>query len=200
LLFSFKFSHFLNLRAYKNDHIIFNVGTSSLEARNIRFVNSNSSRFQESKLIPASWPQNIIRFSYTPGTSNISRLSFIFISFNWLNSKSHFQFPAIKMHAVIKIILDMQISKRNVISMDGKFWTLDEIFQWKKNLPLFPHFLCCHLEQISHSTTSWRGLTGAWHYIQLLSLILVMKHGTNEWHFITRICLDRTHLSLYVAH
>ena len=35
--------------------------TSSLEARNIRFVNSNLSRVQESKLIPASWPQNIIR-------------------------------------------------------------------------------------------------------------------------------------------
>ena len=35
------------------------------------------------------------------------------------------------MHAVIKSILDMQISKRNVISIDGKFWTLDEIFQWK---------------------------------------------------------------------
>jgi hypothetical protein len=42
------------------------------------------------------------------------------------------------MHAVIKSILDMQISKRNVISIDGKFWTLDEIFQWKKNLPIFP--------------------------------------------------------------
>ena len=41
LLFSFKFSHFLNLRACK-------------EARNIRLVNSNLSRVQESKLIPAS--------------------------------------------------------------------------------------------------------------------------------------------------
>jgi hypothetical protein len=30
----------------------------------------------------------------------------------------------------------MQISKCNVISVNsgyGKFWTLDEIFQWKKN-------------------------------------------------------------------
>jgi len=35
------------------------------------------------------------------------------------------------MHAVIKIISDMQISKCNVISGYGKFWTLDEIFQWK---------------------------------------------------------------------
>jgi hypothetical protein len=74
---------------------------------------------------------------------------------------------------VIKIILDtcMQISKCNDISGYGKFWTLDEMFQWKKNLPIFPHFLCCHLEQISHSTASWQGLTGAWHHIQLSSLI-----------------------------
>jgi hypothetical protein len=36
------------------------MGTSSLEVRNKRFVNSNLSRVQESKLIPASWPQNII--------------------------------------------------------------------------------------------------------------------------------------------
>jgi hypothetical protein len=27
----------------------------------------------------------------------------------------------------------MQISKCNVISGYGKFWTLDEIFQWKKS-------------------------------------------------------------------
>ena len=33
------------------------------------------------------------------------------------------------MHAVIQIILDMQISKCNVISGYGKFWTLDEIFE-----------------------------------------------------------------------
>jgi hypothetical protein len=50
VLFSFKFTHFLNLRACKNYHIIINVGTSSLEDRNIRFVNSNLSRVQESKL------------------------------------------------------------------------------------------------------------------------------------------------------
>jgi hypothetical protein len=54
LLFSFKFSHFLNLRACKNDNFLFIMGTSSLEARNIRFVNSNLSRVQESKLFPAS--------------------------------------------------------------------------------------------------------------------------------------------------
>jgi hypothetical protein len=33
---------------------LFIMGTLSLEARNIRFVNSNLSRVQESKLIPAS--------------------------------------------------------------------------------------------------------------------------------------------------
>ena len=54
LLFSFKFSHFLNLRACKNNIFLFNMGTSSLEARNIRFVNSNVYRVQESKLIPTS--------------------------------------------------------------------------------------------------------------------------------------------------
>jgi len=54
--------HFLNLRACKNDIFLFIMGTSSLEARNIRFVNSKLSRVQESKLIPASWPQNIIRW------------------------------------------------------------------------------------------------------------------------------------------
>jgi hypothetical protein len=54
LLFSFKFSHFLNLRACKNENFLFIMGTSSLEARNIRFVNSNLSRVQESKLFPAS--------------------------------------------------------------------------------------------------------------------------------------------------
>ena len=35
-------------------HFLFIMGTSILEARNIRFVNSNLSRVQESKLIPAS--------------------------------------------------------------------------------------------------------------------------------------------------
>jgi hypothetical protein len=54
LLFSLKFSHFFNLRACKNDNFLFIMGTSSLEARNIRFVNSNLSTVQESKLIPAS--------------------------------------------------------------------------------------------------------------------------------------------------
>ena len=44
----------LNLRACKNDFFFFIMGTSSLEARNIRFVNSNLSRVEGSKLIPAS--------------------------------------------------------------------------------------------------------------------------------------------------
>ena len=65
-----------------NKRLVWHIQKLMVLARNIRFVNSNLSRVQESKLIPASWPQNIIHFSYTPGTSNISRLSFIFISFN----------------------------------------------------------------------------------------------------------------------
>ena len=71
-------------------------------------------------------------FAYTPGTSNISQLSFIFISFNLAYFKVSFSFLTINIHAVIKLIfyidhiknadnwvstiLDMQISKCNVIS------------------------------------------------------------------------------------
>jgi hypothetical protein len=50
LMFSFKFSHFLNLRACKNDNFLFIMETSRLEARNIWFVSSNLSRVQESGL------------------------------------------------------------------------------------------------------------------------------------------------------
>ena len=50
LLFSFKFSHFFNLRACKNDN--FFIYNRNLEFR--RFVNSNLSRVHESKSIPAS--------------------------------------------------------------------------------------------------------------------------------------------------
>ena len=38
-------------RSCKNDHIIFNVGTPSLEARNIRLVNIITYIIEESKLI-----------------------------------------------------------------------------------------------------------------------------------------------------
>ena len=38
-------------RSYKNDHIIFNVGTPSLETRNIRLVNIITYVIEESKLI-----------------------------------------------------------------------------------------------------------------------------------------------------
>ena len=38
-------------RSCKNDHIIFNVGTPSLEARNIRIVNIITNIIEESKLI-----------------------------------------------------------------------------------------------------------------------------------------------------
>ena len=37
-------------RSYKNDHIIFNVGTPSLEAINIRLVNIITSIIEESKI------------------------------------------------------------------------------------------------------------------------------------------------------
>ena len=40
----------LTSRSCKNDHIIFNVGTPSLEARNIRLVNLIQGRIQEFKL------------------------------------------------------------------------------------------------------------------------------------------------------
>ena len=43
----------------KNDHIIFNVGTSSLEARNIRLVNRITSINDESKLIEENMPPNV---------------------------------------------------------------------------------------------------------------------------------------------
>jgi hypothetical protein len=38
-------------RSCKNDHIIFNAGTPSLEARNIRLVNIITYIIEESKLI-----------------------------------------------------------------------------------------------------------------------------------------------------
>ena len=63
----------------------------------------------------------------------------------------------------------MQISKCNVISGYGKFWMLDEMFQWKKNK-----------YHILPPLDGSQGLTGAWHHIQLSSLILAMKHTTNE--------------------
>ena len=51
---------FLISRACKNDHIIFNVGTPSLEARNIRLVNIITYIIEESKLILENMSPNVI--------------------------------------------------------------------------------------------------------------------------------------------
>jgi hypothetical protein len=47
-------------RSCKNDHIIFNVGTPSLEARNIRLVNLITYIIEESKLISENMSPNVI--------------------------------------------------------------------------------------------------------------------------------------------
>ena len=47
-------------RSYTNDHIIFNVGTPSLEARNIRLVNKITYIIEESKLISENISPNVI--------------------------------------------------------------------------------------------------------------------------------------------
>ena len=51
---------FLISRSCKNDHIIFNVGTPSLEARNIRLVNIITCIIEESKLISENMSPNVI--------------------------------------------------------------------------------------------------------------------------------------------
>ena len=47
-------------RSCKNDHIIFNVGTPSLEAITIRLVNIITSIIEESKLISENMSPNVI--------------------------------------------------------------------------------------------------------------------------------------------
>jgi hypothetical protein len=47
-------------RSCKNDHIIFNVGTPSLEDRNIRLVNIITCIIEESKLISENMSPNVI--------------------------------------------------------------------------------------------------------------------------------------------
>ena len=47
-------------RSCKNDHIIFNVGTPSLEARNIRLVNIITYIIEESELISENMSPNVI--------------------------------------------------------------------------------------------------------------------------------------------
>ena len=67
LLSKFKYFCFVTIldmslisRSCKNDHIIFNVGTPSLEARNIRLVNIITCIIEESKLISENMSPNVI--------------------------------------------------------------------------------------------------------------------------------------------
>ena len=67
LLSKFKYFCFVTIldmslisRSCKNDHIIFNVGTPSLEARTIRLVNIITYIIGESKLISENMSPNVI--------------------------------------------------------------------------------------------------------------------------------------------
>ena len=67
LLSKFKYFGFVTIldmslisRSCKNDHIIINVGTPSLEARNIRLVNIITYIIEESKLISENMSPNVI--------------------------------------------------------------------------------------------------------------------------------------------
>ena len=51
---------YLISRSCKNDHIIFNVGTPSLEARNIRLVNIIIYIIEEFKIISQNMSPNVI--------------------------------------------------------------------------------------------------------------------------------------------
>ena len=65
-------------RSYKNDHIIFNVGTPSLEARNIRLVNIITYIIEESKLISENISPNVIHCKILCHTPPVSYISDIF--------------------------------------------------------------------------------------------------------------------------
>ena len=67
LLSKFKYVCFVTIldmslisRTCKNDHIIFNVGTPSLEARNIKLVSIITHIIEESKLISENMLPNVI--------------------------------------------------------------------------------------------------------------------------------------------
>jgi hypothetical protein len=67
LLSKFKYFCFVTIldmslisRSCKNYHIVFNVGTPSLEARNIRLVNIITYIIEESKLISENMSPNVI--------------------------------------------------------------------------------------------------------------------------------------------
>ena len=59
-LFCSDFEHVFDIAIMQNDHIIFNVGTPSLEARNIRLVNIITYIIEESKLISENMSPNVI--------------------------------------------------------------------------------------------------------------------------------------------
>ena len=59
-MFCSDFRHVFNIAIMQNDHIIFNVGTPSLEARNIRLVNIITYIIEESKLISENMSPNVI--------------------------------------------------------------------------------------------------------------------------------------------
>jgi hypothetical protein len=54
------FRHVFDIAIMQNDHIIFNVATASLEARNIRLVNIITYIIEESKLISENMSPNVI--------------------------------------------------------------------------------------------------------------------------------------------
>ena len=67
LLSKFKYFYFVTIldmslisRPCKNDHIIFNVGTMSSDARNIRLVNIITYIIEEYKLISENMSPNVI--------------------------------------------------------------------------------------------------------------------------------------------
>ena len=59
-LFCNDFRHVFDIAIMQNDHIIFNVGTPSLEDRNIRLVNIITCIIEESKLISENMSPNVI--------------------------------------------------------------------------------------------------------------------------------------------
>jgi hypothetical protein len=56
-MFCNDFRHFFDILS---DHIIFNIGTPSLKARNIRLVNIITSINEESKLVEENMSRNVI--------------------------------------------------------------------------------------------------------------------------------------------
>ena len=85
LLSKFKYFCFVTIldmylisQSCKNHHIIFNVGTPSLEARNIRLVNIITHIIEESKLISENMSPNVIHCYILCHTPTVSCISDIF--------------------------------------------------------------------------------------------------------------------------